>query len=188
MNYALAQMGDGGPLDEDSLSSMQKILKPAALDGIEQGLYDMVLDAYSNGVTEYLQDIFHALFTGQIYTKKEPLPHIVFEDAGGFEIPVENAGHGVIAALPILLGVDHVREGGCLVIEGPEVHMEPARQFAMMEELWKASEAKKLNLVLTTHSDFIVKKLLSMVRRGKIKPQEMGLYYFKRDGGRTPES
>ena len=185
LNYALAQIVDGGPLDEDSLSSMQKILKPAALDDIEQGLYDMVLDAYSNGVTEYLQDIFHALFSGQIYTKREPLPHIVFEDADGFEIPVENAGHGVMAALPILLGIDHAGDGGCLVIEGPEVHMEPAKQFAIMEELWKASEAKKLNLVLTTHSDFIVKKLLSMVSQGRIKPQEMGLYYFKRDGGQN---
>ena len=179
----LTSMGNSKSADKQFLLSLtQKLRETTRLDAVKRDFYSMMLDAYSNGLTEYLQDRFYALFSEHVYAEKQGT-YTITEDANGFKIPLQSTGSGMISSLPILLGIDHVKEGGSLIIEEPEAHMEPDKQFAMAEELWKASEAKSLNLILTTHSDYILKKLLSMVSQGKIDPSELGLYYFKRDRG-----
>ena len=112
------------------------------------------------------------------------VPSIIFEDPKGFPTNLENAGSGVISSLPILLGIDYVKEGGRLIIEEPEAHLEPTRQFELMEMLHVESAAKKIKVVITTHSDYIVKKLLSMVSQKMLKSSDLGLYYFDRPADR----
>ena len=179
----LTSMENSESIDEHSLFSLtQKLLEATRLDTVKQDFYNMVLDAYSNGSIECLQDRFYALFSRHVHVEKQGA-YTVVEGVHGFRTPLENTGSGMISSLPILLGIDHVKEGGSLIIEEPEAHMEPDKQFAMMEELWKVSEAKNLSLILTTHSDYVLKKLLSMVSQGKMNPSELGLYYFKRYRG-----
>lgn len=145
--------------------------------------YDMILSAYAEGMTENLQNLFNTIFSGHVHTEKGAMPSIIFEDSQGFQTDIENAGSGVISSLPILLGIDYVEKGGSLIIEEPEAHMEPAIQYKMMEELYEESVAKEFKLFLTTHSDYVVKKLLSMVSQKRIKPSDLGLYYFERTEG-----
>ncbi|MYH04319.1 MAG: AAA family ATPase, partial [Cenarchaeum sp. SB0675_bin_21] len=143
--------------------------------------YDMILDAYTKGMTKDFQNQFSTLFSGRVYTEKESVaPSIIFEDPKGFLTNLENSGSGVISSLPILLGIEYVENGGRLIIEEPEAHLEPTRQFALMEMLHTASTDKKIKLVITTHSDYIVKKLLSMVNQKVLEPSDLGLYYFER--------
>ena len=87
----------------------------------------------------------------------------------------------MISALPILLGLHRVRNGGRLIVEEPEAHLEPNQQFKLMDLLWTTSKTRKINLVMTTHSENVVNKILSMVSRQVIKPAELGLYYFDRN-------
>lgn len=142
--------------------------------------YEVILDAYAKGMSERFQDRLHGLFSGYVRTKKTGLvPSMVFEDRQGLQTDLENAGSGVVSALPILLGIDYVKNGGILIIEEPEAHLEPVQQYRIMDELYQASKTKKIKLILATHSEYVVKKLLSMVSQGKLRPSELGLYYFE---------
>lgn len=143
--------------------------------------YDVILDAYAKGMPERFQDRFHGLFSGYVRSEKAGLvPSMVFEDRQGLRTNLENTGSGVVSSLPILLGIDYVRKGGSLIIEEPEAHMEPTKQYGMMDELYQAHKTKKIRLILTTHSEYIVRKLLSMVSQKKLRPSDLGLYYFDR--------
>ena len=143
--------------------------------------YDIFLDALTNGVTQDILDTFQMLFGGQIKPGSRIMQTLIFQDSYGASVHLQDAGSGVISALPILLGLHRVRSGGRLIVEEPEAHLEPKRQFKLMDLLWATSKARKINLALTTHSESVVNKILSMVSRQILKPAELGLYYFDRD-------
>ena len=179
----LASFAGYGQMQENfSAPELKHFLKSAGSFPVYMNaFYDMILNAYARGMTKNFQNQFSALFSGRVYVEKESMvPSIMFEDPKGFPTNLENAGSGVVSSLPILLGIDHVKKGGRLIIEEPEAHLEPARQFELMEILRRESAAKKIKLVITTHSEYILKKLLSMVSRKVLKPSDLGLYYFDR--------
>ena len=182
LNDILASFASYGDIKNDfSARNVKDFLQSTgSFPDFMNEFYDTVLSAYAKGVTKNFQDMFQTLFSGQVYTKKGVMPSMIFEDTQGFPTDIENAGSGVISSLPILLGVDYVKNGGSLIIEEPEAHMEPARQYKLMEILYEVSKTKKTKLFLTTHSDYVVKKLLSMVSQKRLKPSDLGLYYFKR--------
>ena len=77
-----------------------------------------------------------------------------------------------------------------MIIEEPEAHLEPSKQIKMIEWVQNAACAKNANgtghLIFTTHSDYVVKKLLALVWKKKIRRTDLGLYYFDRaDSGLT---
>lgn len=179
----LASFASYGYMQENfSAPDLKSFLRSAgSFPKYMDAFYDMILSVYAKGMTESFQNQFSTLFSGRVYAEKEGMiPSIIFEDPKGFPTNLENAGSGVISSLPILLGIDYVKEGGRLIIEEPEAHLEPTRQFELMEILHVESTAKEIKLVITTHSDYIVKKLLSMVNQKMLKSSDLGLYYFDR--------
>ena len=128
-----------------------------------------------------VQDLFSHLFPGSIETfDAGGLPEIMYKDPTGFVTEIESAGSGTMSSFPIVAGVHYTKKGGTLIIEEPEAHLEPARQLKLIEELVIAAQIKKIDLIFTTHSDYVIKKLLALVSRNKIKHTDLGLYYFNR--------
>ena len=87
-----------------------------------------------------------------------------------------------MASAPLLAGLHYVKPGGALIIEEPEAHVEPSTQLALLNEITGTTLSKNVQLVLTTHSDYIIKKLLALVASKKIRSSDIGLYHFCRDG------
>ena len=52
----------------------------------------------------------------------------------------------------------------------------------LIDEIISVSLSKNVQLVLATHSDYVVKKILSLVASKKISPSDIGMYYFRGDG------
>ena len=147
--------------------------------------HDLILDAHAEGMNKNVQDLFSNLFSGSIqFMDMGGLPEIFYRDPTGFMTEIESAGSGTVSSFPIFAGVYYVNKGGTLIIEEPEAHLEPAKQLKLIEELVKIAEIKKIDLIFTTHSDYVIKKLLALVSRKKIKHTDLGLYYFNR----TPNS
>lgn len=179
----------GHATDDLSPSDLKRFLRSAGSfpDSMNE-FYDVVLDAFAKGMPKTFQDRFNELFAGHMLTERTGLiPSMVFEDQQGVRVNLEDAGSGVVSSLPILLGIDYVKKGGSLIIEEPEAHMEPSRQYRMMDGLYRASKTKKTRLILTTHSEYIVRKLLSLVSQRKLKRHDLGLYYFERMPGNYTE-
>ena len=144
--------------------------------------YDMFLDALTNGVDPGTLGAFHSVFGGRIKQGNDITRMLEFQDEYGMSMNLPDAGSGVVSALSILLGLHHVMKGGSLIVEEPGACLDPLQMFKLLDVLGAAAKSRKISLVLTTHDDNVMKKLLSMVSRKILKPSDIGLYYFDRDG------
>lgn len=101
-----------------------------------------------------------------------------YSDPQGHKVAISSAGSGILSSAPLLAGLHYVGDGGTLIIEEPEAHVEPSTQLALIDEIVSVSMSKNVQLLLTTHSDYVVKKILAMVAGKKIAPSDIGMYYF----------
>ena len=106
-----------------------------------------------------------------------------YRDPSGFEAALGSAGSGALSALLVFAAVRWAEPGGTLVVEDPEAHMEPMGQLRLAGELVRAALRRGVDLVLATHSDYVVFAVLGMVHDGVVGPADLGLYYFRRGRG-----
>ena len=142
---------------------------------------DLVLEAASEGLTDDARRLFAKLFEGsvEIDDSYNP-PQTYYRDSHGFITTIDSAGSGTVSSFPIIASLDRIELGGTLIIEEPEAHMEPLNQQRMIAEVVKAAATKDVSLLFTTHSEYVVYPLLSMVSHGDLEPGDLGLYYFNR--------
>lgn len=150
-------------------------------DNLEQ-FYNLILSSQTDNLDKNIQKWFSDIFSGTIELSKSQggLQHLVYNDPTKFQTELESAGSGTVATFPIIAGMHYVKVGGTLIVEEPEAHLEPSKQFKLLEILQKASYSKNVNLVFTTHSEYIVTKLLSLVSSQKIRHSDLSLYHFNR--------
>ena len=148
--------------------------------------YNLILSSQADGLDTNIMKTFSNLSLGSVLSKNPlDLPRLFYKDPTGFSTNLELAGSGTVAVFPIIAGMHYVTSNGTLIVEEPEAHLEPSKQLKLLDILQDVSYAKKTNLIFTTHSDYIVKKLLALVSRGKIKYSDLNLYYFNRPSGST---
>ena len=156
-----------------------KHAQPANLPYHSERLYDLI--SREKRLAKDVQDMFSGLFQGSAALDfRDKFARIMYEDPSGFEIELDHAGAGMASSLPILMSLRHVADGGTLVVAEPEAHLEPILQMRLAEDLVEAAGRRKISLIFCTHSDFVLKKLLTMTVSKKIKRQDLGLCYFKR--------
>ena len=127
-------------------------------------------------------------------------PYFVYRPSGAEQdVPITRASSMVAELAPIvffLRGV--VKVGDTLIIEEPEAHLHPAAQTRMAGALAQLVRAG-LRVIVTTHSDWMLKEIGNLVRLGmlaeqnneptdesrltdKLHPREVGIWLF-REGG-----
>ncbi len=155
-------------------------------DYLEQ-FHNMILSSQTDGLDKNIRKWFSDLFPGSVELLENPwgLHSLVYKDPTGFITELESAGSGIVAAFPIIVGMHYVKPKGTLIVEEPEVHLEPSKQLKLLETLQDMAYSKNVNLIFTTHSDYVVRKLLALVSRQKIKHSDLNLYYFERIDGAT---
>lgn len=89
-----------------------------------------------------------------------------------------------------------VKKGDTLIIEEPEAHIHPKNQRILVKYLVEAINSG-LNIILTTHSDFIVEEINNLIRlsalssetvkdlgfsdKNILKPEDINIYLFKEE-------
>lgn len=145
---------------------------------------DLILETTSEGLPEDAQKLFSALFHGTVESDDSyNLPQAHFHDPSGFVTKIDSAGSGTVSLFPIVASMYKVGAGGTLMIEEPEAHLEPLSQQKMITALVRTAQARNVNLVFTTHSEYVVYPLLSMVSGGELKRSDLGIYNFSRANG-----
>lgn len=146
--------------------------------------YNAVLEAVSGGLGEEAGATFSSLFGGSLdMAAAGGPPALRYRDPSGFEVEAGLAGSGVLSAFPVVAALYGVRPGGALAVEEIEAHMEPLGQMRFASGMVRAALSRRVDLVLATHSDYVVNGLLNMVYDGAIEVDDLGLYYFRRKGG-----
>lgn len=84
----------------------------------------------------------------------------------------------LLYVMPLALAA---RPSSTILIEEPEIHLHPRAQARLIECLARIAKERALQLILTTHSEHVLFRLLTLVREGVLLPEELKVYYFERE-------
>ena len=72
-------------------------------------------------------------------------------------------------------------KGATVMIEEPEIHLHPKAQAELAEVLTEVSLEDDKQVIMTTHSEHITGRLLTLVAEGKLTPDDVAIYAFEKD-------
>jgi ABC-type lipoprotein export system ATPase subunit len=70
-------------------------------------------------------------------------------------------------------------------IEEPEIHLHPKAQAEFSDLLVEVSRTENKQIILTTHSEHILFRLLTNITEKKLSASDLRVYYFKKEGQET---
>ena len=91
-----------------------------------------------------------------------------------------DVGYGVSQAIPIIADCVSASSGATLLIQQPEVHLHPRAQAAMGSFFAQLAKSGRNDVIVETHSDYLLDRVLMDVRDEKIPSQDVLILYFER--------
>ena len=72
-------------------------------------------------------------------------------------------------------------KGATVLIEEPEIHLHPKAQADLAEVLAETAKAEDKQIIMTTHSEHLVERLLLLVAEDRLTADELAIYSFAKD-------
>ena len=133
-----------------------------------------------------------------MWTDKNLPPDILYK-FGECEVGLERASSGVCDLTPLLLLVSRsILPGDLVIIDEPEAHLHPGA-IRILAKYMVRLVREGVNLIITTHSDYLLEQLNNFILLGKVdperrkekyndyevddflKPEQVGAYVFNYD-------
>ena len=99
--------------------------------------------------------------------------------AGPINIIAE--GFGTNSLIMLLLQLVTANKGATVMIEEPEIHLHPKAQADLAEVLAAEALAGDKQVIMTTHSEHITGRLLTLVAEKTLTPKDLAIYAFAKD-------
>lgn len=93
------------------------------------------------------------------------------------EVPITDVGFGVSQVLPVLVLLHYVPAGSTVLLEQPEIHLHPAVQSGLADVIIHAATHRKIQVIVESHSEHLLRRLQRRVAEKKIKTQDAKLYF-----------
>lgn len=107
---------------------------------------------------------------------------LVGDDIGGCtDINVAAMGEGVAQMLPIVALSLLSRQGECLLIEQPELHLHPSAQ-ADLADLFIENARVRRQFIIETHSEHLLLRVRRRVAEQKISADDVAILYVEKHG------
>ena len=90
-------------------------------------------------------------------------------------------GFGANALIQLLHQLIIADKGATVLIEEPEIHLHPKAQADLAEVLADTAKAEDKQIIMTTHSEYVAGRLLTLVAEGKLMTDELAIYSFEKD-------
>ena len=102
---------------------------------------------------------------------------------GGPAVPLTDVGFGVSQVLPVLILCYYAPEGSILILEQPEAHLHPKVQTELADVLIDAVKNRNLQIILESHSEYLLSRLQRRIAEKKIAAVDTALYFCEiKDG------
>jgi predicted ATPase len=101
------------------------------------------------------------------------------------EVLITDVGFGVSQILPVIVLCYYAPEGSTLLLEQPEIHLHPAVQAGLADVLVDAVINRKIQIILESHSEHLLRRLQRRMAEEKIKPEDTALYFCTVEKGES---
>ena len=139
---------------------------------------------YSRGLTEqvstWMKRITGVGFKTELIPSQRIRP-VAISIRGNVNLAAE--GFGTNALVGLLLQFTRAEAGATLLIEEPEIHLHPKAQAELAEVLSEEARANGKQMIMATHSEHILSRLLTLVAENKLSRDELAVYSFEKDDG-----
>lgn len=100
------------------------------------------------------------------------------------KVALADLGFGFSQLIPVVLKIINTVESQSeiLIIEEPEANLHPNLQSKLADIFVLTVKVfPKLNLIVETHSEYLIRKLQYLTAKGDISPESINIYYFNAD-------
>ena len=97
------------------------------------------------------------------------------------EVSLVAEGFGTNALVQLLFELARAVEGATILMEEPEIHLHPKAQAELASVIVEEAKASNKQVIMTTHSEHIAGRLLTLVAERKLTPDEVAIYSFEKD-------
>ncbi len=98
---------------------------------------------------------------------------------------ITDVGFGVSQILPVLALCFYVPEGSTVILEQPEIHLHPAVQAGLADVLIETAMARRVQIIVESHSEHLLMRLQRRVAEEKADPASLALYFVDHSGDRS---
>ncbi len=121
--------------------------------------------------------LIHSFRLLQIGEREDLFEVRVKKTASAAEVLLTEVGFGVSQILPVLTLCYFVPEGSVLLLEQPEIHLHPAVQAGLADVFIDAIKFRKIQIVLESHSEYLLKRLLRRIAEEALDSENVKLYF-----------
>jgi hypothetical protein len=114
--------------------------------------------------------------------RSEEVIHHLKVSQNKLDLNILDVGFGISQILPILVQCFFAKEDTLTTIEQPEIHLHPQMQAQLANLFVEVSTEKNRNLVIETHSEYMLRRLRLLVADPKHKEvgaNDVGIYFFE---------
>ena len=97
------------------------------------------------------------------------------------DVNIVSEGFGSNALILLLMQLTSAVTGATVLIEEPEIHLHPKAQAELASVLAEEAKAEKKQLIMTTHSEHILGRLLTLVAEKELSKEDLAIYTFEKD-------
>jgi predicted ATPase len=102
----------------------------------------------------------------------------------GQTIDIVNEGHGTNQLVTILAKTLR-KQTKFVCIDEPETHLHPSMIAKMVDSFVEIAQKNDKQFLISTHSEHLVQTLMTAVAAGKILPEDVAVFYLKKEGDST---
>src|SRR5213075_2464533 len=93
-----------------------------------------------------------------------------------------DVGFGVSQFLPLLVADLQLGKHSTFMTSQPEIHLHPRIQAEYVNHLVQSAKSNDKRYVIETHSEYLLNRFRLLITKGKIKPEDVAVYYLTRSG------
>ncbi len=101
------------------------------------------------------------------------------EASRNYEVNIVNEGFGTNQLVHLFTTIVKSPAHSLIGIEEPEVHLHPKAQSELAKVLIEITKEERKNIILTTHSEHILYRILIELAKGTLKLEDLAIYHFR---------
>jgi len=104
---------------------------------------------------------------------------IIIDPVTEVETNLADIGFGASQTIPIIIESFYASPDSIILIEQPEIHLHPKAQSILGDLFINSINEERRTFIIETHSEHILNRVRRRIAEGKIKKEDVIIYYFE---------